>query len=102
MSKHTPGPWGYVFTDYGIVVDANAGKTDIAAVTHRVDDSVEIANAKLLASAPELLEALKEAESFIAALPKPSVKKDFSSLNRLEQSLKVVRAAIAKATGEQS
>jgi hypothetical protein len=60
MSKYSIGPWRHVFTDDGIVVDANGGKTDVARVVRRVDDAVETGNAKLLAAAPELKQALTD------------------------------------------
>lgn len=50
------------------------------------------------AIAPDMLDALKEAELFISELPKPNVRKDFSGLLYLEQTVKAVRSAIAKAT----
>jgi len=70
MSKHTPGPW-YVGTDYGDqcrhiyankkVRDADGDEWNpLIAVTD--DDETLVnweANARLIAAAPELLEALK-------------------------------------------
>ena len=65
------------------------------------EDGTEVSNVSVnsLKALPDLLAALKDAEKYIGALPKPSVKKDFSGLNHLEQTLKAVRAAISKATG---
>lgn len=92
--KHTPGPWGYIFTDEGIVVDANSGKTDVAIVAGRADDSVEIANARLLAAAPELLDALNEIVRQIDQ--GGSGAKVFAR----DSCIATARSIIAKATGE--
>ena len=115
MSKHTPGPWR---------VDGFLDGTNFPGIMHEVfDDNKKciraaqimpfydcdpngkdyarhMADKRLIEAAPDLLAALNEAEKYIGALPKPSVKKDFSGLNHLEQTLKAVRLAIAKATGE--
>lgn len=48
----------------------------------------------------EMLAALTVAEKYIGALPKPNVRKYFSELNHLEQTLKLIRLTIAKATGD--
>ena len=56
MSKHTPGPWeadgeGYIF---------GPGTSMIAETRGWGDDSInEVANARLIAAAPDLLEACK-------------------------------------------
>lgn len=72
MSKHTPGPWSFngrvIKRDYRhIGLSADAGET-IAAVTGGKtsgpffveDDNECIANARLIAAAPDLLDALYE------------------------------------------
>lgn len=70
-NKHTPGPWAYrplEFDDWGIVragdyvvAQARAGGGDVSLDEHRANktDPYE-ANARLIAAAPDLLEALKE------------------------------------------
>lgn len=58
-TKHTPGPWGIIWTNGTIVIDANGGKTDIAHVVNRVNRDITEANARLIAAAPELLSALR-------------------------------------------
>ena len=87
MNKHTPGPW---FVD--------ASRQEGLAIRHdskmicqipgygvgtRIDD------ARLIAAAPELLEALKLADAMLSG----------SNMNAKAVEKKV-RAAIAKATGE--
>ena len=97
MSKHTPGPW---------LIEAQNSHTGAIATVHNTTDVwVEIwsenwivtgmgpeeqsANARLIAAAPDLLEALKE---IIAAA-------DGDGWNQLDASFATARAAIAKAEG---
>ena len=99
MSKHTPGPWDW----YGsnllcggkrqseiILNSADDGKPyghHAALIEHHWDGDVAKANARLIAAAPDLLEALQDMVS------------DHASLSAA--TLAFTRAAIAKATGEQ-
>ncbi len=91
MSKHTPGPW---------TIDWNVSRLDIfsadaatlvatlrrSALSPGIDDAAK-ANARLIAAAPELLEALQAVQAFITGEP-----------NAVEP-FGMVRAAIAKAGG---
>ena len=96
MSKHTPGPWEAFQNDLGCGVLATK-RADVAYCWTRdgwpLDSSrpisESVANARLIAAAPELLEALKEV-SAEARHP------DYDWNVAL---LKTVRAAIAKAEG---
>jgi len=54
MSGHTPGPWKLDIFDGGINVD---GERPIALMLGLAEEG--LANARLIAAAPELLEALK-------------------------------------------
>ena len=85
MSKHTPGPWivtGFdkEFKDQINIQDDERGYYVAAAISCQAQE----ANARLIAAAPELLEALK---NFVDGC---SVSVD---------AFAVARAAIAKATG---
>lgn len=61
MSKHTPGPWDVNEGDFGIYQLETSDQ--IAEVfSHHPPAELE-ANARLIAAAPELLEALKHARS---------------------------------------
>ena len=75
MSKHTPGPWtvglrGEYGTHNANVIFSNGGESSVATVYHlpvhtkleEVDPRYAkgMANARLIASAPELLDALKD------------------------------------------
>ena len=58
ISKHTPGPWDMDEGDYGIYQIETSDQ--IAEVfSHHPDEELK-ANARLIAAAPELLEALRE------------------------------------------
>jgi len=95
MSKHTPGPWEAVkrndgYGDSYMLVQTvqEPGGWEIADV--RADVPCHKANARLISAAPELLEAL---EALIEET-------DPMQLNAGEPWCRV-RAAIAKAKGEQ-
>ena len=98
-AKHTPGPWhleemGYNSSSYYIRGSSESGdrltigKGAVAHIPRSTVNPME-ANARLIAAAPELLEALAEIVS--AA--------DGEGWNQLDPSLSKARAAIAKATG---
>ena len=94
MSKHTPGPWKAVFSGVAAQIDC----MEIAEVSHMrvipasggwpTPGEPEV-DARLIAAAPELLEALINANARMCDLP-PT-----------DPIIAQVRAAIAKATGEQ-
>lgn len=92
MSKHTPGPWK--FYD-----DSNDGKTNrieivaigktVARIYHSVP-AEDLPNARLIAAAPDLLEALREIEAGT----------QFWDSYPIEHPYGKAKAAIAKATGK--
>ena len=93
MSKHTPGPWqigknfGSVVCDTPVPGISGSDDTEYYG-GHLIAESVTEANARLIAAAPELLEALKElmvAADRVSAEPVTWLGK--------------ARAAIAKAEG---
>ena len=93
-TKHTPGPWMFDATLKGdgsfggsYIVSNNAKRTWPLAEVYRED------NARLIAAAPELLEALK---AMVAIWEGP---RELAAL-RFAKSVIDARAAIAKATGE--
>jgi 2-methylaconitate cis-trans-isomerase PrpF len=95
MSKHTPGPWN--------LYPNNASDWVVRKMFPDGQESHEIArcqsgmdNARLIAAAPELLEALKMA---VSALERSDyIQMDGDSVDVID----VSRAAIAKAVGEKS
>lgn len=60
MSKHTPGPWW--LDDDGFIASGNGDTYETIADPHCSDLDIDEreANARLIAAAPELLEALEE------------------------------------------
>jgi len=68
MSKYTPGPWQWFETEAGEArVNPVAGGLLVAKCdTRNPFDDEQRANARLIASAPELLDALREAELVLA------------------------------------
>lgn len=97
MSKHMPGPW----TEYAGSVSSESatelrGKVSIRAPVAQVTNAIgreaeNRANARLIAAAPELLEALKKAVKEYEGLPH-SLGYEFTHLPEM-------RAEIAKAEG---
>jgi transketolase len=105
MSKHTKGPWEVVRTDAGIIVrtesvkKTRAGASRYAAIGgfDRSDPeqlAEALANARLIAAAPELLEALE----YLTGECDKEMDLDY---NRHAAPLAKALAAIAKAKGEQ-
>lgn len=95
---HTPGPWEAIKVDddlqqFGIVAakqPMGARMNDICAVWLRGGKKKTEANARLIAAAPELLDALQAVVSDLELGAHPHL--------HIDQ----IRAAIAKATGEQT
>jgi len=81
MSGHTPGPW--VIKKFG-----GQDKWAIGPLSRRVCDAYGEANGKLIAAAPNLLEAL---QGLLNALPSATT----------HPAIRAARAAIAKATGDE-
>lgn len=93
MSKHTPGPWwlkvahngdcGILAYDTGVFAEAYAD------IRHSGEDNRDeaLANARLIAAAPDLLEALK------------AINVDICMVSASSENMRLVRDAIAKAEG---
>lgn len=87
MSKHTPGPWKWErVADDGCVVEFTLRGPD--ALCRYWYDNPPSADARLIAAAPEMLEALQVAARFLSA----------EYPNSMETRMRI-GAAIAKATG---
>lgn len=70
MSKHTPGPWTHEGQGDITGIEDNGfgrGPVDVCSVYLRTVEGRHEANARLIAAAPDLLEALKQAREYIAA-----------------------------------
>jgi hypothetical protein len=108
MAQHTPGPWSFengiscISHKRGEIVARNrAGSQTVAQVAMFSDPSYDgdedTANARLIAAAPELLDALEELVS--------DLEFDMSAgcnprLVKSGKRIEYARAAISKATGE--
>jgi hypothetical protein len=93
MSKHTPGPWKIVGTIYPSIKEISGPSFMVSAVLwgtglNEKDFQKRMADMRLIAAAPELLEALERVKAtgvFLGAIPQ-----------------EMVDAAIAKAKGDSS
>lgn len=94
MSKHTQGPWQYAFEGGTVAFILEADGTTVAKMSVTENSTAHRtlhANARLIAAAPDLLEALETCEAFLLSA-------GFASSDAYAKA----SAAIAKATGEQS
>jgi hypothetical protein len=100
MSKHTPGPWGFVALRNGARIEADGravawiGASDTVEMpSGRIAKRVtteDKANTRLIAAAPDLLEALKDVADYL----------ENNRMDTRERNLaSAARAAIAKAEG---
>lgn len=96
-SKHTPGPWSIEDdTPFSLWVSCPDGKNPLHQNRLNRD---RLANARLMAAAPELLDALIEAVA-CGMVPISSTKDGGASTHsRQVRCADMIRAAIAKATG---
>ena len=83
---HTPGPW--TFGPSAVILGSNGKRVCQLAVRL---DAADLADANLVAAAPDLLEVLYQYESDLRYPP---------SGDSVERRIARVRAAIAKARGE--
>ena len=100
-AQHTPGPWKVEkelssrLAEWLITMDAGDRGRGIAIAETVPATGRELANARLIASAPELLEALKHCEDVFMRYEISRV--DGEEIT--DKALQTIRAAIAKATG---
>jgi hypothetical protein len=96
-AKHTPGPWfvkeqnntmNAVWSNKRYICTAYTG-----GAINKPGIKQALANARLIASAPELLEALKEAQSYICKLKKSIKDPDYFHIQA------VMASARSKAEG---
>jgi hypothetical protein len=103
--KHTPGPWEVAYLDKNGQAVVKAEHIEIATCWHHCVGSIEKqmqANARLIAAAPELLEALQEAYGAPTDLTNAKCHVGITTVERCHRCSRELkaRAAIAKATGE--
>ena len=104
-TNHTPAPWKAVKADRGYIITSEEHAYDIAVVRDIATKFDNEANARLIAAAPELLEGLKRATSYLADLNGCDwIKGDDPASIDMRQRSKALQsicfAVIAKATGE--
>ena len=96
--KHTPGPW-YAERHGGVSADVGGVRRQVAAATGDAImhgdpaislGSIQAANARLIAAAPELLEALLRVLMWAPRSTEAACEQDYAA----------ARAAIAKARGQ--
>lgn len=89
MSKHTPGPWEKRFHYSGAPIIVTDERQVAKVLYHGGSEDNEVhANAKLIAAAPDMYEALEQCELFLCEMSYTD-----------EQLLPLVQAAIVKARG---
>ena len=84
MSKHTPGPW----TTYdGYIIESEKCQVgEVYFYSYEEGERIDIpyrANARLMAAAPELLEALKELYNASLVMEQPRFYKALSEAKKL-------------------
>jgi hypothetical protein len=109
--KHTPGPWTQGWSKNGIDCVWLAGKIEPVIGMGDDDDWIDCgteANARLIAAAPELLEALQEAKAALEWCVEqgggPTCEHESGGVVcfcKENKAISSARAAIAKATGGQ-
>ena len=98
-AKHTPGPWEVHYSPHHFfeIFAAAASRTITNVPTHMTDGAVQEANARLIAAAPELLEALAGLRASIGRMPADMSRPGWCEI---VTALFEADAAIAKAKGE--
>jgi hypothetical protein len=103
--KHTQGPWevfntpsGYRLIEYHDRSKGSDGRISIARMTGDVDEATELANANLVAAAPEAIEKLQKCiDWFIFLLD--SWELDHQQRDKLNDHIEEIQRLIMKATG---
>lgn len=91
---HTPGPWANN-DSYDSVRGADG---EVVCHTFGAVDPVEMSNAKLIAAAPEMLEALVEARGFISNFTNIKGEGGTARTRRAREAYVQIADAISKAT----
>ena len=111
-NAHTPGPWhigsgngeGSIFADSGRTRLEIGGTTlyPICQVNRKWEDEEDEANARLIAAAPDMLQALKDALEIFQTAKRyfPKSVRNADRFNLINIEANSVRNAIAKATAE--
>lgn len=92
--KHTKGPWTLKITRDGWEIVSADGESFMGEASYYPWQSGNIADAILIAAAPDLLEALRDMEAYCAPYAE-----DFEPEDAVSEAFSNARAAISKATG---
>jgi hypothetical protein len=93
--KHTPGPWTSNDAKEGLLIVRDSQGFGVTELYTQHDLTVEKANARLIAAAPEMLEALEQAELTIKR-----INYDYSMSQEAQETLDLIKSVITKAGGE--
>jgi len=95
---HTPGPWARnISPKYPIYAEADNRKIAAILTGLGMSDEEAMANLKLVAAAPELLEALQGVLPFLAGFDDADYARENEEANIIPM-IAAIRQAIAKAT----
>lgn len=104
MSGHTPGPWTVAPTKHrngeatAEIHHGNDG--EVVCIMEAHDDDRSRADARLIAAAPDLLEANEIALSAMEQMWKDYMSDRHPNLEQINDAMKGLRAALAPAKGE--
>lgn len=98
--KHTKGPWVTIRAyEQERMLVINGDRSPVCSIDSNC--KTQVANAQLIAAAPELLEALQLAEvSLVTAETLAICNNDLDAMTDFSRVIKTVRQAIAKAEGK--
>lgn len=99
MSKHTPGPWRQFEHNGNVMVCAGPSHLATVAIGGAMDESSDRANARLIAAAPELLDALRTILEYAECYDDAGPRAAGWQSAELRADIEAARAAIAKAEG---
>jgi hypothetical protein len=96
-NKHTESPW-HIGINPGPIIYGPSGEQVASLFPALLEEQENKANARLIASAPSLLEALQALTERASALDQSATEEGLRNCSAIANA----RQAIAKATGEQS
>lgn len=101
MSGHTPGPWKWLPEETRLVEEGVGPVLSPWWNEETGENGIEVsaADARLIAAAPEMLEALEEIEREMSAAARPPFEAAYDTT--LREWAATARSAINKATGEE-
>ena len=98
MSKHTPGPWKITHSEVNGYRVSDSTGWGVAVVLKDTNDE---ANARRIAAAPMMLEALEACASYWYYKRSPSIPEQSELISLgAEQAQRLIKAAIVAAKGE--